>query len=244
MNNPNDRLLTPNKQSDQRWYVRVLKVLWVILKAIWIGLTWVTPQVLDFSLWVIMAATENARAVKPTRRISFPDELRDEIAYYQGYKCMYCGIELNWNNLEIDHKFPIDRGGSNDRWNLQALCLSCNRRKGIHSDEEFRARYWELLWNRNLPPSTVIPQNQFNAVTRNTEAHPDVQEARRNRWKTPRQRLGSASIVIVIGGTFIIAVLGGTWFPSWAGQALYVGLFFSIGYTAGLWIRAFQRGIL
>ena len=244
MNTPNDRLLTPNKQSDQRWYVRVLKVLWVILKTLWTAMAWITPKVLDFSLWVIMAATENARAVKPTRRISFPDELRAEIANDQGAKCMYCGINLDWSNLEIDHKLPVDRGGPNDIWNLQALCRPCNRRKGTHSDEEFKERYWELLGNRNLPPSKVIPQSQFKAVTRNTEAHPDVQEARRNRWKTPRQRLGSASIVIVIGGTLIIAVLGGTWFPNWAEQALYVGLFFSIGYTAGLWIRAFQRGIL
>ena len=244
MNNPNDRLLPPNRQSDQRWYVRVLKVLWVISKALWLALAWITPQVLDYSLWVILAATENARAVKPTRRISLPDECRDQIANAQGFKCMYCGTELNGSNWEIDHKFPVSRGGSNDRRNLQALCRLCNRRKGTHSDEEFRDRYWELLGNLKLPPYRVIPQSQFKAVTRNTEAHPGVQESKRNRWKTPRQRLWSASIAIVIGGTIIIAVLGGTWFPRWAEQALNVGLFFSIMYTAGLWIRAFQRGIV
>jgi 5-methylcytosine-specific restriction endonuclease McrA len=42
------------------------------------------------------------------------------------HKCRYCG---STNNLEIDHIYPLARGGSNDLDNLQILCKSCNCKK-------------------------------------------------------------------------------------------------------------------
>jgi len=41
--------------------------------------------------------------------------------------CVTCGTT---ERLSLDHIVPIAKGGTNDRGNLQTLCVSCNSRKG------------------------------------------------------------------------------------------------------------------
>lgn len=48
-------------------------------------------------------------------------------------KCRYC---LSVENLTIDHKIPLIKGGSNDRKNLQCLCKKCNGIKSALSHKE------------------------------------------------------------------------------------------------------------
>jgi len=43
------------------------------------------------------------------------------------YRCTSCSSH---KNLCVDHKTPVSRGGDNHESNLQALCRSCNGRKG------------------------------------------------------------------------------------------------------------------
>ena len=122
---------------------------------------------LDFILWW----RQSKLAVKPTKRKYFRPELKRELGVEQDRRCMYCGERKLLKNLQIDHKHPVDRSGSNDRSNLQLLCGPCNQRKGIHTDEEFRARYRRLLepgigGRMPKPPSKVISQNLFKAVTK------------------------------------------------------------------------------
>jgi 5-methylcytosine-specific restriction endonuclease McrA len=52
--------------------------------------------------------------------------------------CVYCQADLELS-MEIDHKLPIARGGSNWPDNIQLLCFTCNRRKHAKTDVEFRA---------------------------------------------------------------------------------------------------------
>ena len=58
-------------------------------------------------------------------------------------ECVYCGRELFYDddeeedNVEIDHKLPISRGGTSDFDNLQATCGHCNERKGDKTHEEY-----------------------------------------------------------------------------------------------------------
>jgi 5-methylcytosine-specific restriction enzyme A len=44
--------------------------------------------------------------------------------------CQLCGRRPPEVILEVDHIFPVARGGTNDIGNLQALCRECNRAKG------------------------------------------------------------------------------------------------------------------
>jgi 5-methylcytosine-specific restriction endonuclease McrA len=58
------------------------------------------------------------------------------VANYGG-RCGYCGLEAS---LEADHRIPLARGGSNSIENIIPACSSCNRRKHMLTEPEFRAR--------------------------------------------------------------------------------------------------------
>jgi 5-methylcytosine-specific restriction endonuclease McrA len=42
--------------------------------------------------------------------------------------------------LQPDHRVPLARGGSNAIDNILPACRSCNQRKALMSEDEFRAR--------------------------------------------------------------------------------------------------------
>ena len=55
----------------------------------------------------------------------------------QKYKCKYCGILLTNDNLCLEHRIPITRGGKNLDDNIDGTCLDCNRLKFKMTDVEF-----------------------------------------------------------------------------------------------------------
>jgi 5-methylcytosine-specific restriction enzyme A len=65
---------------------------------------------------------------KKTRYI--PASVRVSALSRDNYKCVFCGRSSKQVPLEVDHKLPFSRGGSNDLSNLQTLCFDCNRGKG------------------------------------------------------------------------------------------------------------------
>lgn len=214
-----------------------------VVQALWVGVRWTSLRVLDVSLWLILSFTKNARAVRPTIRVTFSKEERAAIARSQRYKCMYCGVRLTSDNLQIDHMDPVSRGGSNDDENLQALCRRCNIRKGNHTDDEFRERYWELVGGFQQPPPRTIPQSYFDEVMRSTDAHEGVQEANRNRYLTPRQRVERSLPIPLIGWPVVFLVIGVYWFEAFAVQFTLFGIMFGIAFAAGLWLRARHIGV-
>ena len=68
-----------------------------------------------------------------------PEQWRSRLAYY-GYKCLYCSDR---NNLHIDHRVPLSRGGTNWPANLAPVCASCNRRKYNLTEGEFKKKLCE-----------------------------------------------------------------------------------------------------
>lgn len=49
-----------------------------------------------------------------------------EIFERDNYTCQKCSCK---DNLTIDHKIPLSKGGTNDKENLQVYCLRCNQKK-------------------------------------------------------------------------------------------------------------------
>ena len=61
---------------------------------------------------------------------------RERLNYYDG-KCVYCGSE---EKIEIEHRIPVSRGGTNLPANLVPACMSCNRSKGTMTESEYKAK--------------------------------------------------------------------------------------------------------
>lgn len=61
-----------------------------------------------------------------TRR-SLAASVRKRIFERDAYRCVQCG---GWDDLTIDHILAVANGGTDEDENLQAMCRSCNSRKG------------------------------------------------------------------------------------------------------------------
>jgi len=50
------------------------------------------------------------------------------------YQCCRCGGWFTKSNIDVDHRIPKRHGGTDDIWNLQAMCKHCNRSKGADTN--------------------------------------------------------------------------------------------------------------
>lgn len=73
---------------------------------------------LNPEIWDSISKVERARV---SNKVRFAIYARDN------YRCVKCG---DTEDLEIDHIYPISKGGKSDLNNLQTLCHNCNYQKG------------------------------------------------------------------------------------------------------------------
>lgn len=52
------------------------------------------------------------------------------------WSCQYCGIELTYSAITVDHIIPVCKGGPTSWKNCVAACKACNRKKGGKTLEE------------------------------------------------------------------------------------------------------------
>jgi len=64
------------------------------------------------------------------KRSALPAKLRYKILKRDRFTCMSCGARAPDVELEVDHKIPVSRGGTDDETNLITKCFNCNRGKG------------------------------------------------------------------------------------------------------------------
>jgi hypothetical protein len=73
-------------------------------------------------------ADEMSAATAAFPRVPISLRQRFVILRRDGYRCQLCNRGATHGvDLEIDHKLPVSRGGTNDEDNLWVLCFDCNR---------------------------------------------------------------------------------------------------------------------
>lgn len=68
-----------------------------------------------------------------------------KILNLQKHKCAECRADLRKVGYEVDHIFPLSKGGSNWPNNLQCLCRECNIRKSATDPIAWAAKKGRLL---------------------------------------------------------------------------------------------------
>ena len=93
--------------------------------------------------------------------------LRYDIIQKASGRCEACGISVKDRALEIDHIVPRNKGGTDDRSNLQALCYLCNAQKRDRDDTDYAAvqtsyddRDKDCVFC-HLPTTRIIDQNEL-----------------------------------------------------------------------------------
>jgi hypothetical protein len=85
---------------------------------------------------------------------------RKEIFERDGYRCVYCGVQLPAEELTLDHVQPRVRGGDRSEGNLVTACGGCNTLKGhqrlsffLHANPLARESFFRQathVWPRHL----------------------------------------------------------------------------------------------
>lgn len=73
-------------------------------------------------------------------------ELRQLVYNKCNGHCAYCGCELEYKDMQVDHVLAVGRGGGNELENLLPACRQCNYDKHTKSIEEFRKRIAKDLY--------------------------------------------------------------------------------------------------
>lgn len=86
----------------------------------------------------------NRRARKRGAQGSYTRHDVARILETQKSRCIYCKTSLR-NGFHVDHIYPLSRGGTNSRENLQLLCRSCNSKKGAKHPIDYAQQIGMLL---------------------------------------------------------------------------------------------------
>lgn len=81
------------------------------------------------------------RLLKMVKRNNSPVKFsRQNIYARDRYKCQYCGVKHNAEELTYDHVLPRSRGGKTEWENIVTCCIDCNRKKGGRTPREASMR--------------------------------------------------------------------------------------------------------
>ncbi|MGC9053364.1 MAG: HNH endonuclease [Candidatus Hydrogenedens sp.] len=86
--------------------------------------------------------------VQKRELFEFTDSVKEEIFERDNYRCVVCvrgredGVEIH-----VDHRIPLDKGGTNSVENGQTLCSVNNYLKKNYSQTEFGKRFIIRLYN-------------------------------------------------------------------------------------------------
>ena len=72
------------------------------------------------------------------RRLTPTD--RRSVYNLTGGRCAYCGQELAFRDIQVDHVVPLHLGGADEAFNMFPACRSCNHYKRGMELERWRAQ--------------------------------------------------------------------------------------------------------
>ena len=78
----------------------------------------------------LMSSVTTLPNVTGPKRSAISQRARYGIAASQGWQCNICN-DLLTTCFDVDHIVPLCRGGADDTWNMQALCVPCHRQKTV-----------------------------------------------------------------------------------------------------------------
>jgi len=67
--------------------------------------------------------------LRSRNRKTIPKKLRFLVMERDQFHCQLCGKTAKESKLEVDHKIPLARGGTDSLNNMWTLCFACNRGK-------------------------------------------------------------------------------------------------------------------
>lgn len=73
------------------------------------------------------------------RRRLAPKE-RQAVYNLTGGKCAYCGEQIAYADMQVDHVIPLHQGGADEACNMLPSCRSCNHYKRGMSLEKWRVQ--------------------------------------------------------------------------------------------------------
>jgi 5-methylcytosine-specific restriction endonuclease McrA len=90
---------------------------------------------------ILAARAQAAKRRARLAQVSGKFTRQDVEAQYKSQKglCYWCDCQLN-GSYEIDHIFPIAKGGSNEPNNICCACYNCNRSKGAKTPTQWKGR--------------------------------------------------------------------------------------------------------
>ena len=71
----------------------------------------------------------------------------------QKHKCVYCGHQYRYDELQMEHMIPKTLGGPDNIRNCQLACSSCNKAKGTMTDIQFRKKHAKHLPQKERQPA-------------------------------------------------------------------------------------------
>lgn len=84
-----------------------------------------------------ISGTVHGRMWMMTRRKLSRAE-REKIYYSCDCRCAYCGCEIDYSDMQVDHATPLRIGGADEIENMKPSCRSCNHYKATFDVEGFR----------------------------------------------------------------------------------------------------------
>lgn len=75
------------------------------------------------------------------QRKSIPKSVRKAVYQKYGGRCAYCGCELEYKEMQVDHIYSVYRfNGEDEIENYMPACRMCNFYKSTFTPNEFRDR--------------------------------------------------------------------------------------------------------